>query len=396
MEPRLNVLVVAADGEVATRVATTLRQHPGLDVEVKAVSRHDGDALTGNGPLPAALVLNLDEGSPATLEALAARPPDDRPVLIALGLEDGDPKLVRLAVQAGARDLLPPPFVAADLLAAVMRVGIDRADRTRRYGNVTAFMNAKGGCGATLLACNVAHMMATESRKEVCLLDFDFQFGEIPVYFDLQARRGILRALRNTEGMDEVALASYLVKHRSGLRVLGHAEDDDLDLTPVATPAVAQLLAIARATSDEVVVDLPRHLDDVARLVIEQAQHVVLVTQQAVTTLRDARRILTFLRREFNLPAERIIIALNRYESGADISIADVRATLDLERIVLIPNDYRTVSDCINAGVPLLEHAPGAAITRAAQELKTMLSGSAPPQPTGLFARALASITKRR
>ena len=300
-------------------------------------------------------------------------------------------------MQAGARDLLPLPLVEADLVAALVRIDRDhRAAASGHAGTVTAFMNAKGGCGATFLACNVAHALTTLSRKRVALVDLDLQFGAIPLYFDLFPKRGLLQALENMDGLDEVALQGYLVRHASGLDVLGHAAEDALPLGNVSAELLNNLLTVALKGHDHVVVDLPRRIDTIAARVIDQAQHIVLVVQQAVTVLRDATRLMNCLRRDLSVSQDRIVIVINRYDKDAAISPEDIRSALHCDEPLLVPNDFRSVSECIASGQPLLTQARSAAITKAIMTLETRLGGSAAAERPSFFARTFSSLIKPR
>jgi pilus assembly protein CpaE len=304
---------------------------------------------------------------------------------------------MRLAMQAGARDLLPMPLVEADLVGALARIERDhRAVRSGQEGTVTAFMNAKGGCGATFLACNVAHLLATQSERRVALVDLDLQFGTIPLYFDLFPKRGLLQAIENVEGLDETALQGYLARHGSGLHILGNAADDALPIGNISAEAVHALLNVAARGHQHVIVDLPRRVDPVAARVIDRAQHIVLVVQQSVTVLRDATRLMNCLRRDLAVSADRIAIVVNRYEKDAPISAEDIRTTLACSDLSIVPNDYRAVSDCIATGRPLLEHARAAAITKAIMSLETRLGGTAAQARPGLLARTFSSLIKPR
>jgi pilus assembly protein CpaE len=256
-------------------------------------------------------------------------------------------------------------------------------------------MNAKGGCGSTLLGCNTAHALTAVSHRRVTLLDLDLQFGAIPVYFDLFPKRGILQALENIDGLDEAAFNGYLVEHSSGLRILGHASEDALPTQTVNPQHLSHLLTLALRGSDHVVVDLPRRMDAVAATVMERAQHVVLIVQQSVATVRDATRLMNCLRREMDVSKERIVIVVNRYDKDAAITAEDIRSTLACGDLSLIPNDFRNVSECINTGKPLLEHARSAAVTRALVDLHSRLGGTAVDRQ-GLLARTFSGLLKSR
>jgi len=395
MDIRLKVLLVSRRKETLDQLEAMLRQHPGLRLERKLVVNGHVDPLHEVTTLPDALILHLGEKSHAELESLAARAVDRRPPLIVLG-SGSDTTVMRLAMQAGARDLLPLPMVEADLLAALRRIERDhRAGGMRPDGNVLAFMNAKGGCGATFLACNVAHALVAVSQRKVSLIDLDLQFGTIPLYFDLFPKRGMLQALENIAGLDEMAFSGYMVQHSSGLKILGHAAEDPLPTQSVSAQHVNQLLNLAVRNNDHVVVDLPRRIDPVTALVMERAANLMLIVQQSVATLRDANRLLTCLRRDLGISKERIVVVVNRYEKNSDITAEDIRTTLGCGELALVPNEFATVAPCIDTGTPLLVQARNASVTRAVVTLQSRLGGNKAEQQ-GLLTRTLSGFIKPR
>ena len=392
----LTVLLVSRSQDTLEALDALLRKHPGLKVERKLVVNGHVDPLHAVQTAPQALVLHVGDNWRAELESLAARPGDRRPPLIVIG-PAADTRLMRLAMQAGARDLLPLPLVEADLLAALARVERDlRSAAAGGDGSLTVFLNAKGGCGATLLACNVAHIMSAASRRRVALLDLDVQFGSIPLYFDQFPERGVLQALENSESLDATALDGYMIAHPSGLRILGLAADDPLPLRPVSGKALRLVLDLAIAHYDHVIVELPRHIDPVSEVVIGRAQQIVLVLQQSVAVLRDATRLVECLRRDFAVAKDRIVPVVNRYDKDIAITVEGIRNALACGEVLTIPNDFRTAAECIEVGAPLLTHARGAAITKAVMVLETRLGGSAAVEQPGRLARAFSSLLTPR
>jgi pilus assembly protein CpaE len=395
MDIRLNVLLVSRRKDTLDSLESILRKYPGLRLERRLTVNGHVDPLHDVPQLPDALILHLGETSHAELDSLAARAVDRRPPLIVLG-QESDTTVLRLAMQAGARDLLPLPLVEEDLIAALRRIERDhRAGGARPDGALLAFMNAKGGSGATVLACNVAHALTTVSHRRVTLIDLDLQFGTLPVYFDLFPKRGMLQALENVAGLDELAFNGYLVQHASGLKILGHAAEDALPTYTVGAQQVSQLLNLAAKTSDNVVIDLPRRIDSVNAHVIERAHHLALVVQQSVATLRDATRLITCLRSDLGIARDRIVVVVNRYDKSAGVTAEDIRTTLGCGELSLIPNDFETVSACVDTGIPLLERARNAAVTRAVVTLQSRLGGSE-VEHQGLLARTFSGILKSR
>ena len=393
MDVRLKVLLVSRRKETLDSLEAILRKFPGLRLQRKLTVNGHVDPLHEVPALPEALILHLGETSHAELDSLAARAADRRPPLIVVG-DANDTTVMRLEMQAGARDLLPLPLVEADLIDALKRIERDRrAAGSRAEGSLIACMNAKGGCGATLLACNVAHALVAVSHRNVTLVDLDLQFGAIPVYFDLFPKRGLLQALENLDRLDEVAFKGYVVEHASGLKVLGNAAEDALPTQPVSVDHVRRLLDVALRCNDHLVVDLPRRIDPVAAQVLERAQNIVLVVQQSLATLRDATRLITCMRNDLGVSKDRLLVVVNRYDKKSEITVEDIRTTLACGEVFTVPNDFRTVSDCINTGTPLLIAAQNAAITRAVLTLQLRLGGVAAEQ-RGLLARTFSGLRK--
>jgi pilus assembly protein CpaE len=79
---------------------------------------------------------------------------------------------------------------------------------------------------------------------------------------------------------------------------------------------------------------------------------------------------------------EKLKIVVNRVglESG-QIKLKKATETIGREIFYQIPNDYRTMVEVRNNGVPLLEQAPKAPITLAIQGLADLLSGPSTGSP---------------
>ncbi len=395
MNHSIDVLLVSRKKEALD----TLEQHlRGADVSARRQLNTNGhvDPLHHIEKLPDVLILHLSHLWREELAALATRHLERRVAVIVVGASS-DMGMMRLAMQAGARDLLPDPVVRTDLLEALDRVRRERQTHARStQGTMAAFVNAQGGCGATLLACNVAHMLAAESKKRTALLDLGLQFGAAPLYLDLFPQRGVWQAMENLERLDEVALEGYFTKHASGLHVLSHGADEPIETRELSPAAVERLLDVALRGHDHLVVDLPRRVDGVLATVVQRSQQVVIVLQQSVTALRDATRLVQWLRTEGGVARDQLCLVVNRYDKGASISVADIQKALGCNEPVLVPNDFRLVSECINSGTPLLDQARGAAITKAVMSLQTRLRGAATRPRSGVLARTFSNLLSGR
>jgi pilus assembly protein CpaE len=81
--------------------------------------------------------------------------------------------------------------------------------------------------------------------------------------------------------------------------------------------------------------------------------------------------------------ADKVKIVVNRVGlDNGNISLKKAQDTIGREIFWQLPNDYRTMVEVRNNGVPLVEQAPKAAITQAVVNLANALSGSAAPGET--------------
>ena len=397
MSHSINILLVSRRKEILDHLDRMLRI-AGFAPRHQLNSNGHVDPLHNVEALPDLVILHLSQLWREELEAVAARSPERRPALILVGAAS-DVNVMRLGMQAGARDLLPHPFDEADLLQAVQRT-LEERPRTVKAavapGKVSVFMNAKGGCGATMLACNVAHVLAVKSKQRTALLDLDLQFGAAPLYLDLYPKRGIAQALDNLAGLDEVALEGYFTKHASGLNVLSHAADEPLTPGALSSTAVSQLLEVTLRNHEHVVVDMPRCVDAVATAVMQRAHQIVLILQQSVTAVRDATRLVQWLRNDVGIGKDQLCIVINRYEKDAVVAVDDIHKTLACTTSTLVPNDFRTVSECINSGTALLDYAGNSAITRAVMTLETRLGGISAQARPSMIARTFSNLLPGR
>jgi len=395
MTKSLNIVVVSRRKEVLDALQHILHAE-GFATRQQLNTNGHVDPLHGIEDLPDLVVLHLSHLWREELESFIARTPERRPALILVGASQ-DVHVMRLAMQAGARDLLPNPLVKADVLEAVLRVAQERKASSRQTAaTVTAFINAKGGCGATLLACNVAHMLTVESRRRVALFDLDLQFGAAPLYFDLYPKRGVAQAVENLAGLDEVALDGYFTRHASGLNVLSHAVDDPVNIDSLPAQAADRLIDVAMRSHDHLIIDLPRRADATTAAVIARSNQVVVVLQQSMTAVRDAARLLHWLRGDLGVTRDQLKIVINRFDKATPISVADVQKSLGCEQPLLVPNDFQSASECVNTGTPLLTYARNAAITKAVMALEGHLGGASRPAASGLLARTWSSLLNGR
>lgn len=393
MKLKRKVLVAGRSKEAVTELESCLSSCDYLDVQLRHIVNGHADPLYGIDEEPDLMVLHINGVEGGELEALIERPASRRPPMIVVS-DTGDAAVMRTAMKAGARDFLPQ-VDGVEVLSSVDNIFVELAEEQNESGRLIAVINAKGGSGATFLACNLAHLAARVTGESTALMSLDMQFPTLPSYFDMKPRHGILQALESAEHLDAVALDAIMESHHSGLKVLAARPDDfRFNSEPIAGSAES-LLDLLQGHYQNIVVDVPRRLDSVSAQVLSRASRVVLVVQQSLPHVQDAARMQQLLHEELGLPGESIVAVVNRYTKSAEIELGDIQKALPESDLVTIPNNFREVSESINVGVPMYEHARQSAVTRALIALQARLFEIAPGDHPALSTGRLSALLQK-
>lgn len=389
-----SVLVSSRSGEMLEQLKQIIKSDDeNIELITRCVTNGHMDPLYDLEKMPDLLVLHLSDKWQGELSELNKHNSNDRPPVLVIGdIQNHD--MVRLAMKAGARDFLTAPVDSQELTSMLHQLEAEKAQtEIAGRGNLTALINAKGGSGASMLACNLSHMMQVVSHEQTILLDMDMQFGSLAQYLDMHPENGVAEALKVVEELDSTALNAYLLRHTSGLRIMG-STTNSIRL-PNQTPEhqIHQLLDILRKHCAQMVVDLPRMIDRTAIAVLQEASQVIVVVQQDFINIKDATHMVELLRNELGIMDDQIIIAVNRFDKAAQVSINDIRESLKAKHLVTLPNDYRHALESLNKGEPLYSIAKRCPLSRSLQTLQTDLINGFPDQPKGLINNLFSRLT---
>ncbi|MCV6612172.1 MAG: AAA family ATPase [Amphritea sp.] len=388
------VLISSRQSEMLDHLTGLLAEEMShLHLQKRCVNNGHIDPLHDLPAMPDLLILHLSERWEGELQELAHHSSSERPPTLVIG-DTQNPEVMRLAMKAGARDFLTEPVDQQELIAMLQQLEAEKyQSELTEQGNLTAVINAKGGSGASMLACNLAHLMQVESKQKVILMDLDMQFGSLAQYLDLKPENGVSDALKVVDELDNTALAAYIVRHKSGLQVLG-ATTDSIRL-PNQTPEqqINQLLDLLLTHCNQLVVDLPRMIDRTALAVLKHASKVIVVVQQDFINIKDATHMLHLLRTELGIANENILVVVNRFNKNSEITLADIKESLKPHKLASIPNDYRHVLDSLNKGEPLLTVARRSSICQALNQLQDYLVNDEPEAPKGLINNLFSRLT---
>src|SRR3954465_6991169 len=87
-------------------------------------------------------------------------------------------------------------------------------------GRIITVFAAKGGCGKTTLATNLATVLHAHGCRRVCLLDLDLEYGDAAGVLGLHPERSMLDALGMDDELSPATVASLMTPYLPGLDCL--------------------------------------------------------------------------------------------------------------------------------------------------------------------------------
>ncbi len=361
------ITVLIADDIAATREDIKRLLYFEEDIEVVGEAGDGEEAVILASELKPDVVLmdvNMPrvDGIEAT-ERISVNVPQCAIIIISI---QGEQEYLRRAMAAGARDYLVKPFSAQDLAKAIYRVSESQRKRNiflspslsavstssirAKKGTIISFFCTKGGVGKTTLACNTAVALAQDYKKKVVLVDLDLSSGDVAVMLNLNPKNTLADMVQEQDTLDSPLVESFLVQHLSGLKVLpAPLSPEHAEL--VKAEHIQQLLKILKDNYECVIIDTAPVYTDINLNVLEASDRILLPLNQDLTTLKHVKK------------AQEILAALNydskirtvlSQHSSEGLKIKELQKNLGISLSAIVPEDFKTVRNAINKGVPFV------------------------------------------
>jgi pilus assembly protein CpaE len=296
------------------------------------------------------------------------------------------------ALRAGVREVVEARDIVAVQAACARSLEVSRqlagavspGGAAAAEARVVTVFSAKGGCGKSTMATNLAVALAEDGRRRVCLIDLDLAFGDVGVMLQLAPDRGIGDAANSRERVDSTLVRALLTPYSPGVDVL-LAPVGPTEAERIGRELVTQVLAAVRPLADVVIVDTPAHFTDAVLAALDVSEvHLLVATPDvpALKNLRVAMDMLDLLR----LPREYRLVVLNRCDAKVGLTTADIDRVLQTPISAQVPSS-RDVPLSINRGVPIVVDRPGHPVSRAVRELALGRIAAPAPHRGGLRER---------
>jgi pilus assembly protein CpaE len=253
-------------------------------------------------------------------------------------------------MRAGAGEFLDRPPSTQSLLDAFSRLQATRrktSDDPNR-GRVITVLNAKGGCGATTVAVNLA-VALNESHGNSLLVDLA-PIGHAALHLNAKPNFGVLDAFQNCHRLDSSLLDGFVTRCDSGIHLLAAPQVP----TPIkpAEDEVGRLFELTVNHYKYVVVDLSSRLDPLVQMVCAFSDTILMIAEtDMIALLWNAARVHSYLGEASS--RDKVRLVLNRFRKTPEFSDADAEAAADARILWKIPSQYFVVGSAIDRGTPV-------------------------------------------
>lgn len=234
-----------------------------------------------------------------------------------------------------------------------------------KKGKMIIFISGKGGVGKTVISVNMALELAGRGHS-TCIMDGDFQFGDLNLALDIQPSFTISDLIQGAEALDNVKISYYLDKHNSGVSVLSAPiKPEQADL--IDATHIEKICNKILQEHEYLLIDLPSRLSESNLTFMELADEIYLITDTSFTAIKNTKIMLRIVNL-LNIN-HKINIIINRSDAQGIIRAADAKNMLDVQDVSFVSNNTKVVSKSFAMGVPFVKDKPRERISRDIAEL---------------------------
>ncbi|MBK7930398.1 MAG: hypothetical protein IPJ98_23845 [Bryobacterales bacterium] len=363
------VLIISTERKLKSALIPVLSQELPMAPLVELAQMPDRRLIAemASGERPSLIFLDVSNNREGSLEALHQLSQGLIGVPVVVILHGNDPDLIMRCLRSGASEFLLQPVTGDQLQPVLARLVMRKGESALSGGaRVQVVMPAKGACGASTLASNLAFHWKRHGFKRVMLADFDPLTGTIPFLLKLKPVYSFVDALTREGGLDSDIWRGLVTKHNDVDVLLSPENPIDVESNN-ADPAA--LFQFARQAYDIITVDSPGPFGSWATSLVNLADEVLLVTTNELPALRATQRVLQGLDR-MGVDRAKVKLIVNRYSSEVGLNQEAIETALHSDVFHVLPSDYDAVQAALVEGKPIASSTPiGKSLVQLADRL---------------------------
>ena len=208
---------------------------------------------------------------------------------------------------------------------------------------VISFFSPKGRSGRTTLVALLAMLIAEKTGERVALIDADLQFGDLPIFFDLEPKRTIVDATQDIKLLAPMSFAPYFTEIKKGVSLLSSPYRPEY-AELVSPENLVEVVMMTENIFRYVLIDLPAGFNPLS-LNLCRISDLVFVTTMINSgfEIKHVKKTMEMFesQEDDSHKVKTVFTRVNPFTEEERQKIAD---KLGYSVDVMIPNEYRMIS----------------------------------------------------
>ncbi len=264
-------------------------------------------------------------------------------------LSSNDPDLILRSLRTGGSEFLVAPFNDEQLQGVIERLARLQPGSSavrQDLGKVYCIMPAKGACGASTVACNLAFQWKRLGAKRILLADLDPLTGTQAFLLKLKSTFSFVDAVSRAGNLD-ADLWKALVAVSSGVDILLSPDNPVDGIQSLQDPT--SIVEYARQAYDAVILDAGSAYGEWSLTLARLCDELLLVATNELPALQATQRVLAYLDRN-RVDRGKVRLVINRFDRDTGLSREMVETALHTDVYHVLPNDYDAVQKALIEG----------------------------------------------
>ena len=243
-------------------------------------------------------------------------------------------------IAAGALGCILKPFAAKDILDA-----LDLYNKRGKSGlsRIISFFSPKGRAGRTTAAALLGLIISEKTDERVALIDADLQFGDLPIFFDIEPKQTVVDAVQDVKMLTPLNLLPYFYRIKRHLYLLSSPDRPEY-AELVDKDSLVDVIRLSCNLFKYVFLDLPAGLNPISIALSQLSDtSVIMAMINNGFEIQHIKRTLE-ISHQMGSNDKRIYTVFTRVNPCNDEARMKIESKLGYPVSDILPNEYQMIS----------------------------------------------------
>lgn len=243
-------------------------------------------------------------------------------------------------IEAGALGCIIKPCVAKDIIEA-----IELYQKRGKSGlsRIISFFSPKGRSGRTTAVALLGLIISNKTNERVALIDADLQFGDLPIFFDIEPKQTVVEAVQDVKMLTPLNLLPYYYRIKKHLYLLSSPDRPEY-AELVDKDSLVDVVRLSCNIFKYVFIDLPAGLNPISIALSQLADtSVIMAMINNGFEIQHVKRTLE-ISNQIGTKDQRLYTVFTRVNPCNEEERRKIEEKLGYPVSDILPNEYQMIS----------------------------------------------------